>query len=239
MTDVEMPTRHVQQEIFARILDAWAGHESDTPRPLGKLKTTIEEFSGHPPSLLTLFKGGNDVDLPARGVWRVGPVIDKGSPVLFPVATAAVWEKDNVLNACLRVALIASDDLDRTRVWGWRFDSAEQSTDGSTVPRPHAHSQAITSWSMTGARCLLHPHNPRDTGDRCPWDTSVRALPPVNETHPAFPLLGRTLPGLALAFVVSLHGVSVAREIIDSDLKITKTAGQVINDDLKAILGAA
>lgn len=199
------------------------------------MATLLGEFSLGSSRLVDLMKGGSDVDLPKEGVWQRGPVIDKGSPVLFPVATASVWEDGDVLNACLRVVLIAADG-NPVNVWGWRFDSAEQSTDGRPVPRPHAHAQPIMGWYMNSARCLMHPHTPHEASDGCPWDNSL-VQPVVNQTHPAFPLLSRTLPGLAVAFVVSLYGVEKTREILEANPALLKNAGQPIKDDILSVLG--
>jgi hypothetical protein len=228
--------RHLQQDLFARLLEAW-GELKDDDEPLGPAGVLLEDFASESGRLVQALQGARDVDLAAMGIWQVGPLIVKGTPRLHPVATASVWVEDDVLNACLRVALIESG-TDSPRVWGWRFDSAEQHKDGKPVPRPHAHAQQVTSWYQNGARCLVHRHKKDEQGAGCPWEDAAPA-PSINETHPAFPLRGRTLPGLALAFIVSMHGTETAHEIFVANEAIRNAASQDINDDFDSILGAA
>lgn len=239
MSTAAAPPRHLQQEMFGRLLAAWRDWEIPNSPPRGRLSVLLDQFTLSSGRLLDELKGGKDTDLPGRGIWVVGPAVPRGTPSLFPVATASVWGDDASLSACLRVALIAHGDTDETphvRVWGWRFDSAEQSMNGAPVPRPHAHAQPTSSWYINGARCLVHPHSSSDTGEVCPWNDDALTHT-LNETHPAFPLRGETLPGLALAFVVSLYGAQTAREIIESEPTLKKRAGAVILEDFESVLG--
>lgn len=237
MSGVEAPARHLQQELFGRVLDAWAAWEVTDAPARGRLSTILDTFGETPVRAADKLKGDVDIDLAEHNIWLVGPPIQKGTPNLFPVATAGVWEKDSVLNASIRVALIALHESDETHVWGWRFDSAEQSTDGKPVPRPHAHSQPISRWFMTGIQCLLHPHQKAESGAACSWQKDAKPHPPMNETHPAFPLRGDTLPGLAVAFIASLYGAQLTRTILETDPAIERKAGAVINEDMARVLG--
>lgn len=82
---------------------------------------------------------------------------------------------------------------------------------------------------------MVHPHRPTEPDGCCTWGHTP-SQPLVNETHPAFPLRGETLPGPATAFIVSLHGVDLARQIIDTIPKM-RAAGSVIKSDMDYILG--
>jgi hypothetical protein len=239
MTTSGVPARHVQQETFGKLIDAWSGLERDSRAAHGKLTSIVQEYSGRAKPIAPLLTGGQDVDLATKGIWLVGPTIVKGSPPMFPVATASVWENEGVLNACVKVALVASESSAPIRVWGWRFDSAEQSLSGKQVPRPHPHAQPIESWFMRNARCLLHPHLENDEGEACTWDTTIGSPLKTNETHPAFPLRGETLPGLAMAFIVTLHGAKLGRQILDANPGVLGGSGSVIRSDVDHVLGAA
>lgn len=233
------PSRHLQQDVFAKLLRAWGTWRPPRSQnsPRGRLTDVLDAFGTRSQALVGALTGGNDVDLAKVGIWQPGPAVVKGSPPLYPVATAAVWDDAGVLNACVRMLLVAIGANDEPVWWGWRFDSAEQNRPtGSATPRPHAHAQPITSWYQNGARCLLHPHSEGERAAGCPWEPS-RTPPLLNETHPAFPLRGATLPGLLLAAVVSLHGVEVVRQILEANPGILKTAGSEILEDFATVLG--
>src|SRR5262249_17803014 len=157
------------------------------------------------------------IDMADHDAWIVGPAIDVQHPAI-PVATVAIAEAPASIQATIRVALLFEHD-DVVDADGYRFETAES----PGKPHDYPHAQAINGWHPRKP-CLMHAHGRDEAVDDCvrlhAMDFGVRGvtddseivMPMANEQRPAFPLaLGRTLPGLAAAMLVSLYGAAAAR----------------------------
>lgn len=252
MVEPAGPPPLLQREITAKLLTYWARQAQGqlVPRHLRTLFGTFQVQSSRAYKVLC---SGDSVDLAKQGIWLVGQPTSKGSPALWPVATAAAGVlPGGEFKAELRLALI-SDENSVMTAHGWRFDLPEADQPimpnqrgaavGRVSPRPMGHVQPINSWHRNGdCRCVIHPH--ADAAETCNARSSITmgasspgyALPLVNETHPAFPLPARTLPGLVVAMLVSLYGANASNELIDGS-RIRATAGAEIINDFGRVMG--
>lgn len=243
----------IQRKTAAKLLDFWAKRE-DTARIPRNMKNILADFQTHSSKAYELLAGDDPVDLAERGVWLLGSPTRKGSPPLWPVATAsALAEADGSLKAEVRLALI-SDENAVTTARAWRFDLPEKAATPSAgrrrravspagIARPMGHVQPVNSWHRNGdCRCVIHPHI--DSGESCSARSAVTsgavsrgfALPLVNETHPAFPLPAQTLPGLVVAMLLSLYGAPEAGAIVEQS-KVRFTGGASLMKDIDRVLG--
>lgn len=230
-----LANRRQEQTVFGKILDSWASLGEHRRPSSGTLTGILDEYESRRRPIVKKMSDGDDVHLAKERIWLTGPAIDKGSPKLFPAATASVWIEKGVLKACIRAVLIATD----RRSWGWRFDLAEYGLDGTLQPRPFPHAQQIQRWFMSNTPCLLHPHPDVENEEACAQDGDAEPPLRLNATFPAFPLRGHTLPGLAMAFVVALNGTEIGRQVLDSGTSIFGGAGRYVRQDVEDVLGSA
>lgn len=241
-----------QRQVTAKLLDYWSRQPAGLSMPRN-IRVLIGDFQVQSQRAYELLSSDSPVDLASQGIWLVGSPTIKGNPALWPIVTAsATADSDGGLKAELRLALL-SDENSVLTARGWRFDLPEQdqliisgksgAANVVRAVRPMGHVQPINSWHRNGeCRCVIHPH--KDADEACNARSSVIvgassrgfALPIVNETHPAFPLPARTLPGLAAAMILSLYGAIRAEEIIEGS-RIRTSAGATIQKDLAFVFG--
>lgn len=246
-----------EQEVFARVLAAWAGDGESRPAARGALSAYLDKYNVQQSDALRglLRRTPLPFNLSQMDIWIVGAPVDRGTTALFPVATAALRPDGDGIIATIRVALLQESRRFGATVTGWRFESAERpepETDGPPVARekaesggagqlkapPHRypHAQAVSGWH-TSAACLLHPHPPGDDVADCrPFGIARDDQPALNETRPAFPLRGRTLPGLVAAALTTLYGPDRTRQMLGTDQNLVQ-APEHIRDDFADILG--
>jgi hypothetical protein len=132
-----------------------------------------------------------------------GPIVDQGTPKLWPVLTFSGDRGCD--NLRVRVALFfdqlgadpASGDegAQLARGVAWRFEPPE----GATGAHCYYHAQPISSWDKTGSgRLPVHL--------------------PVNESQPGFPLMAEDSVSLLAAVLVSIYGHAYTADEIFGDL---------------------
>lgn len=233
------------QELFARVLGAWAEDGEATSSSRRDVAPYLENFMV-PYNIASLLRGRLPINLHDLDRWIVGRAVSTHEGELFPVASAALKVEDSCLMGTIRVALIQGDGQGTVRAIGMRFESAEarESAEGALNPHTYPHSQPARSWTIRGL-CLLHPDaEAEEEIVGCP-DCFVESdeektfrTEHFNGHRPAFPLRCETLPGLAVAAITSVYGTQVAREIIDSDVNFAdSTCPRDVYEDLEHILG--
>lgn len=227
-----------EQELFARVISVWARDAMFPPARLGALASYVDSFPTIEPDALLgqMRRAPLPYDM-SRGnsVWVVGAPIAKGAVHLLPIATVALSAEDDRIVGTIRIALLQESTRFGATVTGWRFESAERpspstaakatGTDaGQPPPHRYPHAQPVSGWH-TSTSCLLHPHSAGDDDDGCRPHGVERANQFVlNETRPAFPLRGRTLPGLAAAALTTLYGPDRTRTMLDTDANLAQVA---------------
>lgn len=237
------------QELFGRVMAAWAEDGDNNPGTRGLLSSYLDNFPGRH-DIGAILKGSPPTDLLHSNVWVVGRPVHTHEENLFPVASAGVKIEKGFIMGTVRVALLQGENRPLVRASGLRFESAEERADPDdphAVPKPHTypHSQPCRSWS-TGGICLLHPFATVDRDvDNCPDcfmetvdDLKVRT-DHFNIHRPAVPLRCRTLPGLAVTALAALYGAVVAREILDTVNSFASSSGCPVEvvEDIEHILG--
>lgn len=248
-------TRGGEGDLFARILIQWVLAANDDEEKTGAQRESsgqmgpkvLDTFTyGDPYGINVLAKDNAEVNLSEQGQWLKGEPTP-GEPPLFPVASVSVRAKQGKLvEATIRVALFAeSPGTVSFVVHGLRFETAEPYSvpDPRTgkerlSPRPFPHVQPLRGWYQRST-CLMHPHLDKESAQACALalgsvdvDHWYRA---TNEEQPGMPLRNDSVPGLALAFLVSLYGAPRARSIIEKDTLLKQ---QVIsNPDFIRVLG--
>jgi hypothetical protein len=186
-----------QYDAVAALLSAWARRrEAGTRSPQERVGSVLQSFPsasrlGLRDALRRASSGRAEVALEAGYV--LGPAVDTGTPVMWPVAAVTADERGTV---GVRVALFFQHDGE---VWcaGWRFETA----DAAGGPHPYLHAQHCNGWGGPSATTFLLP------------DQGQARSAPVNESEPAFPLRGSTCVGLVVGMVAALHGANEAGEV--------------------------
>lgn len=230
-----------ERDLFARVIAAWARDAQDRPRKRGGLHSLLDAFETQTPEAILgqIRHGPQEMNLATdQRTWILGAPVETGALPMFPIAAVSLREYDDRLAGQIKVALLQESRPGVPTVTGWRFESAEQvRLDGKMPPHVYPHAQPISGWH-TDAGCLLHPHASGEDVSACPPYGVPRAdQPALNESRPAFPLRGETLPGLAAAALATLYGAGRAREILDTDQSLQQCA-QTIRADFDAVLGA-
>jgi hypothetical protein len=162
------------------------------PRPI---QLVMRRFTPANEKQLTgIFRGPDGFDTSKSGAYVYAPKVDRGNPGLWPVM--AFSASNGFIDFRIRVALffalnpdIPSRDGSDTqgdnspRAVAWRFEPPE----GDSGAHCYYHAQPISSWN-------------KDASGRLPVAT------PLNESHPAFPLVAKDSVGLLAAVLVSLYG---------------------------------
>jgi hypothetical protein len=136
---------------------------------------------------------GGRVEVAREAGYLLGPAVDTGTPVMWPVAAVTADHKGAV---GIRIALFFHHGAE---VWcaGWRFETAD--TPGG--PHPYLHVQHCRGWGGASDTSFLVP-------------AQGQALSaPVNESEPAFPLRGTTCVGLVTGMIAALHGANEALQV--------------------------
>jgi len=113
-----------------------------------------------------------------------GPLIDRNTPALWPVMAFSAGYR--FTNFRIRLALFfdpSPEEEEKHKAVAWRYEPPE----GDTGAHCYYHSQPISSWD-------------NNESGRLP------VARPLNESHPAFPLMADDAPGLLVAMMVSLYG---------------------------------
>jgi len=161
---------------------------------------TVRQMTG----ILNDEEGFNTYD---SNAFVYGPIIDSGTPRLWPVMTFSGDKGSD--NLRVRVALFfdesgggtSSDDGRGRRVQAvaWRFEPPE----GDRGAHCFYHAQPIWSWNKTSA-------------GRLP------VAVPVNVSQPGFPLMAEDPVGLLAAALVSLYGHAYTNDTIFGDLNFRR-----------------
>jgi hypothetical protein len=234
------------QELFARVLAAWARDGSVYASSRGALAPYLDNRTV-PHNLVSILSGRPPVNLFDRDNWVVGRVVKTHEGDLFPIVSAACMVDDSCIMGTVRVALLQGDGSGGVRASGMRFESAEAPTSPSGNPNPHTypHSQPARAWTIQGL-CLIHPdvEEAEEGVDGCPVcfvesDEEKRLQTEhFNGHRPAVPLRCETLPGLAVAAIASVYGSQVAREILELDTRFAHgVCPQDVSRDFQHILG--
>jgi hypothetical protein len=166
---------------------------------------------------------GSSWDLSQERKWIHGQTIDRGTPILTPVATVQIRiDNDGQLSGCLRVALFY--ELDGVVGWhGWRFETADYV--GDRPPHPYPHAQHMEEWTK-GSR--IAAGNEPDSEA-----LTVEQRLPFNEQRPAFPLRGgRSITGLAVVMLATLYGAPDVKDwllLLSRDRAVSEEARSDIN----------
>lgn len=233
------------QELFARVLAAWATDGKAKSSSRGDVAPYLENFMV-PHNIAGVMRAKPPINLIDRDEWIVGRPVATHEGELFPVASAAFKVEDSFMMGTIRIALLQGDGSGSVRAIGMRFESAESRESSTGVLNPHTypHSQPARSWTIKGL-CLLHPDAVAEEDvEGCPDcyaesdDAKTFRTEHFNAHRPAIPLRCETLPGLAIAAIVSVYGTQVAREIIDLDAQFaSSTCPRDVFEDLQHILG--
>lgn len=186
-----------QYDAAAALLSAWAKRrEEGTRSPQGSVGSVLQSFAtadrtGLRNALRRATAGR--VEVAQEAGYVLGPAIDTGTPVMWPVAAVTADETGTV---GIRVALFFQHDGD---VWsaGWRFETA----DAPGGPHPYLHAQHCRGWGGASDTSFVLPAQ------------GLALSAPVNESEPAFPLRGTTCVGLTAGVVAALHGANEAIEV--------------------------
>jgi hypothetical protein len=188
---------HEQYDAAAALLSAWARRrEVGTRTPQSRVGSVLQSFApadraGLRDALRRATTGR--VEVAHEAGYVLGPAVDTGTPVMWPVAAVTADETGTV---GVRVALFFEHGGE---VWsaGWRFETA----DAAGGPHPYLHAQHCNGWGGPSATTFLLPAQ------------GQARTAPVNESEPAFPLRGSTVVGLVAGMVASLHGANEAGEV--------------------------
>ncbi|MCI1019660.1 hypothetical protein HWD99_13600 [Microbacterium sp. C5A9] len=136
------------------------------------------------------------------------PAVTADEPVMFPIAKLVLKVRHDELHLGLRIAVLY-DHEGETHAHGWRFESADDRSDGVASRFHHfPHVQRIIGWSKGVPG--LHPQA---------WAPGIGYPMGVqnhlHEIRPAFPLRGRTPAGIAVAAMASLYGAPLTLEYLE------------------------
>lgn len=190
-------TLREQYDATAALLSAWAKRrEAGARTPQERVGSVLQSFAAADRAGLrdALRRATSSrVEVAHEAGYVLGPAVDTGTPVMWPVAAVTADDQGAV---GVRVALFFHHG---TEVWcaGWRFETR----DAPGGPHPYLHAQHCRGWSGASASSFLLPAQG--------WALSA----PVNESEPAFPLRGTTCVGLVAGMVAALHGANEALEV--------------------------
>jgi hypothetical protein len=157
--------------------------------------------------IIGIMSSGDGFDTYRANAFVYGPVVERGTPKLWPVmAFAGDRGCDNLR---VRVALFfdrldfdsESDDGRRSsaRAVAWRFEPPE----GDKGAHCYYHAQPISSWDKTSSgRLPVHL--------------------PLNESQPGFPLKAEDPVSLLVAVLVSVYGHSYTNGTLFSNLNFLR-----------------
>jgi hypothetical protein len=206
------------------VLAAWANDGQAHATQRGDVAQYLDNLTVAR-SVVSLIRGSLEVDLFDHDQWIIGRAVITREGTLFPVVSAAFRIEGAYLVGTVRAALLHGDGEGNVRASGLRFESAESLYGSNGQPNPHTypHAQPINSWSIRGV-CLLHTDAVKNEEvPGCPdcyvesGIGRIRRTEHFNGYRPAVPLRCRTLPGLALTAIASIHGSEVARQILEPD----------------------
>lgn len=200
----------IQRAACVRIIVRLAEIGPDVYQMQSTLPDSIQRvIRQYPPAnerqLRGILQGDTAFDTGESRAYVYAPVVDRGTPQLWPVMAFSGDPASDSLR--IRVALffestelVASDPSDanqQPQAVAWRFEPPE----GPHGAHCYYHAQPISSW------------NNRPSG-RLPVAT------PLNESHPGFPLVAQDSASLLAAVIVSLYGHEWASDFLaDRDIR--------------------